>query len=207
MNRINQESLAGRFQSFDTELPEQVRAEFFAPRRPRILARAKPATLKQLPKWPLYLALLIAALLIGGTASNLWRQREAERTKTTQAISQPLAPQPTPAPGPSVTTWREFIAQHPEQFPYAKPAPRAVLVKLPPPKAELIRLPDWKVGETRPVMMPYNLQVLATFRGQLPSIDMLPSSGNQIGDMWVIGDTAWLWLVAPGTAVPSWVDP
>jgi hypothetical protein len=124
MNRINQESLAGRFQSFDTELPEQVRAEFFAPRRPRILARAKPATLKQPPKWPLYPALLIAALLIGGAASNLWRQREAERTKTNQAISQPLAPQPTPTPPTThdpARRWQESSTNNP-------PVPRALLV-------------------------------------------------------------------------------
>jgi len=89
-----------------------------------------------------------------------------------------------------VSAWREYITQHPEQFPYAKAAPRATLVKLPEyaPRAQLLRLPEWKVGETRPVLMPYNLQALATFRGQMPSIDMLPANGNQLGDMWVVAE-------------------
>jgi hypothetical protein len=26
-----------------------------------------------------------------------------------------------------------------------------------------VRLPDWNVGETRPVMMPYNIEVLARY--------------------------------------------
>jgi hypothetical protein len=51
-------------------------------------------------------------------------------------------------------------------------------------------LPEWRIGEQRPVTMPYNLEVLATYRGQLPSIDRLPLEGNQLGDLWVVGNTA-----------------
>jgi hypothetical protein len=213
----DQEYTTRRFQSFDTEntppgydagyeceLPPDVRTELVAPKRPRILGRSKKVVLEPALKTRLSLVLLVAALVIGGLVINLWRQsgnlekqgsQKVERAKTNKAISQPLAqeptPQPTPTPGPTVSTWREYIAQHPEQFPFAKPAPRAALVKLPPPRAQLVRVPEWRIGETRPVLMPYNLQVLATFRGQLSSIDMLPSSGNQIGDMWVVADTAW----------------
>ena len=86
-------------------------------------------------------------------------------------------------------------------------APRAVLVKLPPPRAQLVRLPEWKVGETRPVLMPYNLEVLATYRGRLQSQDMLPSIGNQLGDTWVVGDTPWVWIWAPGAARADRIDP
>jgi hypothetical protein len=50
MNRIKQESLAWRNQSFDTELPEQALAELVAPRRPRILGRQKPAAVERLTK-------------------------------------------------------------------------------------------------------------------------------------------------------------
>jgi hypothetical protein len=56
-------------------------------------------------------------------------------------------------------------------------------------------------------MMPYNLEVLATYRGRLGSENMLPQNGNLLGDMWVIGDTAWLWVAAPGSATASWIDP
>jgi len=36
---------------------------------------------------------------------------------------------------------------------------------------------------------------------------MLPQSGNHIGDTWVIGETPWVWLVAPGAAHADWIDP
>jgi hypothetical protein len=78
---------------------------------------------------------------------------------------------------------------------------------LPPPKAQLVRLPEWKVGETQPVLMPYNLEVLATYKGKLASQSMLPVNGNSIGDMWRIGDTPWVWIVTAGTSAPQWVDP
>src|SRR6516164_4060248 len=55
INRIKQESLAGRYKSFDTELPLDVRAELAQPRRPRILGRQKTTTLNAGAKWPLYL--------------------------------------------------------------------------------------------------------------------------------------------------------
>jgi len=56
-------------------------------------------------------------------------------------------------------------------------------------------------------MMPYNLEVLATYKGRLTCEEMLPSSGNQLGDMWVVGDTPWVWIWAPGAARVDWIDP
>jgi hypothetical protein len=115
--------------------------------------------------------------------------------------------QPTPTPGPSVSR-PESSARAPEElFRPATTAPRAVLVKLPPPRAELVRLPEWRIGEERPVMMPYNLEVRATYKGRLGSEKLLPLEGNQLGDMWVVGDTPWIWLWAPGAATASWIDP
>jgi hypothetical protein len=64
------------------------------------------------------------------------------------------------------------------------------------------------VGEERPVMMPYNLEILvATYKGRLESENMLPSSGNQLGDTWVVGETPWAWIWAPGAAKLDWIDP
>jgi hypothetical protein len=143
--------------------------------------------------------LLICAVTLGGAITTLWHQQEAERARA-KAISQPLAPQPTPTPGPTVSTGREYFANHPR-------APRAELFKLPPPRAQLIRLRQWKVGETRSVMMPYHLEALATYRGRLESQDMLPSSGNQLGDTWVVGETPWVWIWAPGASRADWIDP
>jgi hypothetical protein len=86
-------------------------------------------------------------------------------------------------------------------------APRATLVKLPPLRAVLVRLPQWRIGEERPVMMPYGLEVAALLKGKLLSTDMLPMSGNAIGDTWVIGDSAWVWVAAPSAASANWIDP
>jgi hypothetical protein len=182
MPQSGQEHTARRFQSFDTaldsenasprsrddyecELPPEVRAELNRPKRPRILGGAKRATLDPAVKGRLYLVIIVAALVLGGTALGPWRQWDAERAQDRKAISHPLAPQP--APVPTVNPWRAQLALHPEQFPYANAAPRAALVKLPPPRAQLVRLPEWRVGETRPVLMPYNLEVSATYGGQL----------------------------------------
>src|SRR5262245_33221404 len=102
MSRIPQESFAWRNQSFDTELPERALAELVARERPRIPGRKTPAALKPAVTWPLYLALLIVALVIGGAANNLLRQWDAERAKTSKAILQPT-PAPTPAPTPELS--------------------------------------------------------------------------------------------------------
>jgi hypothetical protein len=121
MPQTHQDYSAGRFQSFDTEngyeceLPDNVRqqleksprrqSEFARPKRPRILGRKASLGLKPPAKWPLYLAVLIAAVVVTGGLIATWRQRDTtERAKTSQAISQPTpAPQPvpvTPAPTP-----------------------------------------------------------------------------------------------------------
>ena len=102
MNRIKEESLAGKFQSshsqadYDCELPPDVRTELFAPRRPRILGHKTQSRLNSGAYWPLYLVLLIAIVVVGGTIAT-WRQ-EPTAERTNKAISQPLAPQPTPTP-------------------------------------------------------------------------------------------------------------
>jgi hypothetical protein len=56
--------------------------------------------------------------------------------------------------------------------------------------------------------MPYlNLEAVATFRGRLPAENFLPQSGNEIGDMWMVNQTPWIWLRAPGAAKADWIDP
>jgi hypothetical protein len=41
---------------------------------------------------------------------------------------------------------------------------------------------------------------------RLESEDMLPSVGNALGDTWVIGDKAWVWIVALGPDPADWID-
>jgi hypothetical protein len=52
-----------------------------------------------------------------------------------------------------------------------------------------------------------NLEVLATYKGRLAAEWMLPQSGNQIGDTWVVGRTPWVWIWTPGAARADWIDP
>ena len=201
---------AKRFNAgYDCELPPDVRDELVTPRRPPIPPiedRPRPVSiLKPKSKAPLYFVLAICALALAGTVTTLLRQWAAER-----AISQPVpAPHPTPAPtatpaplpSGSADRWKEYLAAQQTR------ASRAELIKLPPPRAQLVRLPEWRIGEQRPVMMPYNLEVLATYRGRLGSEELLPSSGNLLGDMWVVGDTPWVWIWAPSAARADWIDP
>jgi hypothetical protein len=56
-------------------------------------------------------------------------------------------------------------------------------------------------------MMPYNLEVLATYKGQLGSESMLPTNGNALGDTWIVGETPFVWIWAPGAARADWIDP
>jgi hypothetical protein len=55
--------------------------------------------------------------------------------------------------------------------------------------------------------MPYGIEVLATYRGRQPSEYLLPSSGNHIGDMYMVGTTPWVWIWIPGAAHADWIDP
>jgi hypothetical protein len=80
------------------------------------------------------------------------------------------------------------------------------LVNPPPPDPN--GLEPLRVGESYLIRMPYqNLQVRARYHGELPTIGDLPTRGNRLGDMYLVGQTPWLWIVAPGAARPTWVDP
>jgi hypothetical protein len=233
MPNANQEYTARRFPSVDTcsragysdgyecELPADARDELKSPRLERILERpsepAVPGPSTRATPW--YFLVFVALVVIGGVAGNLWRQWDsAERAKTNQAISAPLTPQkaPTPAPTPlplppgSASRWKNYLATQQQRAPRAAlvtPAPRAQLARPPVPRAQLVHSQLPIIGWQYPVVMPYGLEVLATYRGQLASEDMLPTSGNQLGDTWVVAGTPWLWLVTPGTGAAQWVDP
>jgi hypothetical protein len=165
-------------------------------------------------------AIVVFGAIILAVAIGLAGRHEAPQgVPDVSAVSglparQPAAtPEPTSAARPTQTavatltpTLRPTPGPRPE-LGVAPYAPRAELVRLPPPRAQLIRLPEWRIGEERPVMMPYGVEVAARLKGKLPSIDMLPMYGNAIGDMWVIGDSAWVWVTAPGAGAANWIDP
>jgi hypothetical protein len=82
------------------------------------------------------------------------------------------------------------------------------------PRAQLVRVPPsgragsrWRVGTSRLLTMPYGLEVLGLLKGRLASTELLPQSGNQLGDTWVVGHTPWVWITLPGWSQPMWVDP
>jgi len=55
--------------------------------------------------------------------------------------------------------------------------------------------------------MPYNVKVLATYKGRLAAEWMLPQEGNAIGDTWIVGDTPWVWVCPVGGSAATWIDP
>lgn len=216
MNRIKEESLAGKFQSshsqadYDCELPPDVRTELFAPRRPRILGHKTQSRRNSRAYWPLYLVLLIAIVVVGGTIATRRQEPTAERTN--KAISQPLAPQPTPIPIPTpepTRSWQESSANNPPapRAMLVQPrAPRATPVKLPTPRAQLVRnLPPLIPGQRYLATMPYGIEALTTYKGELASLDMLPTHRNQIGDMYTVGNVPWVWIWVPGAAHADWI--
>jgi hypothetical protein len=202
MNRIAKENPARRIQSFETVLPDWLRAEFTRAKKPCI--PGQPAFHDQNIRW-LAAAIVFGSMMVAlaiGLAGRHEMQQLAARTQepaSTTTATHFVVPAQTPAVDQKPTP-----RSGPAVAPYA---PRATLVKLPPPRAVLVRLPQWRIEEQRPVMMPYGLQVAARLKGRLPSADLLPRSGNAIGDTWAVGDSAWVWIVAPGDSSANWVDP
>ena len=164
---------------------------------------------------PLCLGAIILAVAIG----LVGRHEAPQRVPDVSAVSGMPVKRPTATPEPTsaaTPTQPRVLSPTPMLDPTSRPrselarapyAPRAELVRLPPPRAQLIRLPEWRIGEERSVTMPYGVKVAARLKGKLVSTDMLPMFGNAIGDTWVIGDSAWVWVAAPGTGSTSWIDP
>jgi hypothetical protein len=170
---------------YECELPPSARRFILNRKRPRILARPKPGKKVRGSGW-LYL-LLLAAVLLGIVGVWTASQRKPVHERV-------LVPEPITAPTPTI-------------IPRSSTVPRAELVKLPPPRAQLVRLPEWRIGEERLLTMPYGIQTLGTLRGRLLSEDTLPLVGNRLGDTFVVGDTAWVWITQPGATQASWIDP
>jgi hypothetical protein len=65
----------------------------------------------------------------------------------------------------------------------------------------------FRVGKHYSLIMPYDLEVRALYKGRLPSTQALPYLSNRIGDMWLVGSVPWIWIVAPGASRADWIDP
>jgi hypothetical protein len=201
MNRIAEESSARRILSFDTVLSNEVRVEFTKLKRPRKLGRLEPPDGNIL--W-LAGAIVFGAIILA-VAIGLAGRHETPQLAVTQEPNSAAAPTQIAVPTLASTIDQKKAPR--SELAATPHAPRATLVKLPPPRAVLVHLPQWRIGEERPVMMPYGVEVTAVLKGKLPSADMLPMAGNAIGDTWVIRDSAWVWVAAPGTGSANWIDP
>ena len=213
---------------FDCELPPEAKSELLRPRRPRILGQPpcppqKPPQVDSVrsrghPALGWLLALIVLVLL-GAVIYLSWpspanraaalqesaaRSREVEQQadRALQALRTPAAQtpvvQPTPASTPSAVV--------------PTPAPRASSVRVSAPKAQLVRLPNFtaiapeNIDQTHVITMPYGTEVSATLRGFLEQESQLPRVGH-IGDMYVVGTVPWIFIQAPGTTAPTWIDP
>jgi hypothetical protein len=187
---------------------------------PSVLRRFAPGILKWVGAFGLSIAILI------GVIGNHRSEQHNSPAMANQSAPQPggtpsspiltpqLQPAPTPAatPSGSASRWKEYLANNPPtpRATFVQHVPRATLVKLPgAPRAQLVGdLPPPVVGRQYLATMPYdNLEVLATFRGWLPSQDDLPSHPNAIGDMYLVGNVPFVWIFAPGATHADWIDP
>jgi hypothetical protein len=214
MSRIKEENLAGKNRSthfsagYDCELPSSVRSELLKSRRgssrqsppqPRI-TRPIPAKTSRLRR-PLLLMAGLLIVVLALASYNLWyRGQSAQRSGTSPVVGQSFmtaAPTvstrrlPPSPPGPQVVVPRAVRVHR---------IPRAQLVD-PPPAGVLV------VGSHYLLVLPYQIECRVTYRGESPSVEELPSRGNQIGDMRTIGATPWIWIWAPGASRATWIDP
>jgi len=221
MPRSGQERAAWRFDSlrydagYDCELPPDVHSELLTPKWPRILERhSSPRKRGDGPtpqlRWVFCWMLAIAVLTLVAALYTSWRQQEALRASSIGAISQPLTPQPTPTPASASGPHLTITPPVPRAVPVSS-VPRAQLVRLPAPRAQVVspalRRPPLVPGQHYLGTMPYGVEVLATFRGWLPSQDDLPSHHNAIGDMYVVQGVPFVWVFAPGATNANWIDP
>jgi hypothetical protein len=125
-------------------------------------------------------------VILGAILATLLLGQVLERLR--QTPREPIAP-----PAPTATQLATQTVPQPRQAP----------------RAQLVRLPPWRVGEARMVKMPDGRLVLATYRGGLPSVDMLLNRRAQPGDAYWIDNNQSLWiLTAPlGSTRLSWIDP
>ena len=175
---------------YDCPLPEGVLDELLGKRLPPRATERQPAVWKRVLHLLAWLSVPIALVALLCAILTALHDKPATRPSM-------LVQAPSVQPAPAV----EHVVEQPLL------APRAQLLKLPPPRATLVALPEWHVGETRRLLMPYGLEVVGRLRGHSEDELYLPTSGNTIGDTWLVENTPWVWITVPGTTAPTWVDP
>jgi hypothetical protein len=190
MSTSNQDYTARRFTSFDTENVSPSRFDVGYECEPPPSIRTELKRPKRARRTRLYPTGFVILMLAAGLIA--WWVNHKSPAQLAAPESTPPVPIATPQPQGERLVLRATLV-----------APRAQLVRLPVPRAQLVRL----IGKQYSATMPYGLQVLATYRGELASPDLLPTHGNRIGDAWIVQGTPWIWLFAPGATHPDWIDP
>jgi hypothetical protein len=171
--------------------------------------------------WPLLAAAVLGVFLwaiqtVGRNAAPSTQTSVLAPTTSHERTTQ--SPQPTPFSPPasaspvSVRRAEPVAPAPPGVWLTGSAEPVPVTVR----RAQLVRLPESQDGftdrspahidETHTIQMPYGEIVNATLRGFLEQENQLPRVGR-VGDMYIVGETPWIWLVAPGAAAATWVDP
>jgi hypothetical protein len=129
-----------------------------------------------------YWVLIALGLLLLLAALSNHRQ---ETSSTAPASIQPApAIQPTPVLPPTPASTPSSVSPaRPVFLPQSgSSVPRAQLVRLPPSGSPRL---IWSRGTSRLLTMPYGVEVLGLLKGSLANTELLPQSGNQLGDTWV----------------------
>jgi hypothetical protein len=151
--------------------------------------------------WLLALAAVVTLCAIGSWFANKPANKLVlAPPPVVQLTPATLSPPSTPIVPPIQPAPRARLVRLPA------PAPRAQLVGLPSAHVELVELVASHIDETHVITMPYGTVVRATLRGFLGTENQLPRVG-QIGDMYLVEQTPWIWIQVPGTSAPTWVDP
>ncbi len=207
-----------RLDGFDCVLPDGALNELLAPKRARMLGRPVQGRmprrwLKSLLRFVAIIMTPVAAFaLLVGIITPCGIGTHSQAPGRDVLLGRTFHPMPMPAPTPVV---QPPVVQTPApRMPEVRrdelvpvTVQRATLRRLPVPRAILWKLPEWRIGERRGMLMPYGLEVVGQLKGRVDDEGLLPVDGNNIGDVWLVGTTPWIWLTTPGLSQPSWVDP
>ena len=220
-------------EEFDCVLPSRVRDELSGrkqiqtPQSVRDFAHRHGFPIPQPEHFGWRKCLLVALVAILGTLL-LGQGLEALRLAANAPLPKLSAPAPVPAQParplevPHVTTARAPTPALPPGWNadgtgYGRagvigrerqaPVPRAELVKLPAPRAELVQL--WHPCEA--ILMrniPHGVgSMQIRIMGSLNSVSDLPTTGNVLGDAYVIQGHPWILARPPGYLQQGWLDP
>jgi hypothetical protein len=185
---------------FDTTLPEDARAEFFRPKRPRIFVAPSPppklarSAANQAIRWLLVLLFLVVL----GMLVSWFAKAPTSHPLTTQPQSTPTSI--TTSPSANLAAPRAQLVSRPTQ-----------LIPTPVRRAILYRLPSQTLGVYKWYPLPAEWgggTVWARYMGTKEHFSQIPRAPMQ-GDLWNVteGNASWIYCTPAGYTHPIWIDP